>query len=108
MKQISCEFADQDLAEQAVHSLRQHGYAIKEESLEAKEYQAKTPPVAMAGQLMTFPSQPVPDGFVILHSEKKAEPHALGCTLRLSCPDDQASQIHSRLLSLGGSGASIQ
>ena len=38
MKQISCEFADQDLAEQAVHSLRQHGYAIKEESLEAKEY----------------------------------------------------------------------
>ena len=41
MKQISCEFADQDLAEQAVHSLRQHGYAIKEESLEAKEYQAK-------------------------------------------------------------------
>ena len=54
MKQISCEFADQDLAEQAVHSLRQHGYAIKEESLEAKEYQAKTPPVAMAGQLMTF------------------------------------------------------
>ena len=29
MKQISCEFADQDLAEQAVHSLRQHGYAIK-------------------------------------------------------------------------------
>ena len=77
MKQISCEFADQDLAEQAVHSLRQHGYAIKEESLEAKEYQAKTPPVAMAGQLMTFPSQPVPDGFVILHSENKAEPHAL-------------------------------
>lgn len=72
MKQISCEFADQDLAEQAVHSLRQHGYAIKEESLEAKEYQAKTPPVAMAGQLMTFPSQPVPDGFVILHSENKA------------------------------------
>ena len=97
MKQISCEFADQALAEQAVHSLRQHGYAIKEESLEAKEYQAKTPPVAMAGQLMTFPSQPVPDGFVILHSENKAEPHALGCTLRLSCPDDQASRIHSRL-----------
>lgn len=74
MKQIVCEFSDHDLAEQAAHSLRQQGYSILEESFEAKEYPAKTPPVAMAGQLMGFPSQPVPDGFVILHSENQTEP----------------------------------
>ena len=49
MKQIVCEFSDHDLAEQAAHSLRQQGYSILEESFEAKEYPAKTPPVAMAG-----------------------------------------------------------
>ena len=108
MKQIVCEFSDHDLAEQAAHSLRQQGYSILEESFEAKEYPAKTPPVAMAGQLMGFPSQPVPDGFVILHSESHPEPRARGCTLRLSWPDEQVGRIRSRLLSLGGSGASIQ
>ena len=48
------------------------------------------------------------DGFVILHSENQTEPRAMGCTLRLSCPDEQVGRIRSRLLSLGGSGASIQ
>ena len=72
MKQIVCEFSDHDLAEQAAHSLRQQGYSILEESFEAKEYPAKTPPVAMAGQLMGFPSQPVPDGssFCILKTKQ--------------------------------------
>ncbi|MDD3193708.1 MAG: hypothetical protein PHE47_07665 [Oscillospiraceae bacterium] len=107
MKQITCEFPDLDSAEQAAHTLRRQGYSLLEESLASEEYQTKTLPVAMAGQLMSFPSQPVPDGFVLLHPESET-PHALGCTLRLSCPDEQAGQIHSRLLTLGGSGVVIQ
>lgn len=108
MKQIICEFPSHDLAEQATHAIRQQGFSISNEQFEAREHQTKTSPVAMSGQLMTFSSQPVPDGFVILHADNSAAPHILGCTVKFSCPDEQASKIRSRLLTFGGSGAMIR
>ncbi len=107
MKEIICEFPSHDLAEQATHAIRQQGFSISEEQFEAKEHQTKTSPVAMAGQLMTFSSQPVPDGFVFLQSKNTNAPHILGCTVKFSCPDEQAGKIRSRLLTFGGSGAVI-
>ena len=108
MKKILCAFPSHDLAEQATHAIRQQGFSISNELFDVKEHQSKTSPVAMAGQLMTFSSQPVPDGFVILHPENATAPHELGCTVQFSCPDEQAGKIRSRLLTFGGFNALIR
>ncbi len=73
MKQIVCEFSDHDLAEQAAHRCASRVILFWKRALKQR-ISGENASGRYGRSAHGFSSQPVPDGFVILHSENQTEP----------------------------------